>query len=59
MSYESKSNVLVYIDFFQGGDVKVGDYDHRTPLHIATCEGHLDMVDFLIRHGAFIHSRDR
>lgn len=30
----------------------------RTPLHLATYEGHLQIVDTLIKHGADIDCRD-
>jgi ankyrin repeat protein len=30
-----------------GADVNVGDYDKRTPLHIAAVEGKLNMVSFV------------
>jgi ankyrin repeat protein len=29
-------------------DLSVGDYDGRTPLHLAAAEGHFDTVKFLI-----------
>jgi ankyrin repeat protein len=27
-----------------GAVLSVGDYDNRTPLHVACCEGHSDLV---------------
>ncbi|CAJ0932298.1 unnamed protein product, partial [Mesorhabditis belari] len=34
--------------YMQGADLSVSDYDQRTPLHLAACEGHLEMVRFLV-----------
>jgi ankyrin repeat protein len=35
-----------------GADFNVGDYDQRTPLHIAADEGLVDTHALLIKHGA-------
>ena len=43
----------------QGGDFNLSDYDGRTPLHIASSEGHIETVRFLLQHGASLHARDR
>lgn len=43
----------------QGGDFNIPDYDGRTPLHLACCEGHLETVRFLLKHGASVHASDR
>lgn len=34
------------------------DYDGRVPLHVASREGHLKIVEYLLLHGAAIHVRD-
>jgi lysophospholipase len=39
--------------------VNVADYDGRTPLHIAACEGHFKVVELLLKNGANLHLRDR
>jgi len=36
----------------KGADARVADYDARTPLHIACCEGHAGVVQELLRRGA-------
>jgi ankyrin repeat protein len=42
-----------------GADIGAGDYDQRTPLHIAASNGHAAAVDFLIQHNAPVAPRDR
>jgi len=32
-------------------DLNLGDYDQRTPMHLAAAEGHSDVVDFLFKRG--------
>jgi hypothetical protein len=36
-----------------------GDYDMRTPLHIAASSGHLDVIKFLISVGVKVNPKDR
>jgi ankyrin repeat protein len=40
-----------------GADVNARGEDGYTPLHGATCWGHLDVVKFLVDRGADISSR--
>lgn len=35
------------------------DYDQRTALHLAASEGHVHIVEYLLRMGADIHAKDR
>jgi glutaminase len=46
-------------------DLEAGDYDQRTPMHLAAAEGHLEVIEFLLNHevspksdrwGGFPHS---
>jgi ankyrin repeat protein len=37
----------------------VADYDHRSSLHLAAANGHLECVKFLIDSGAPLHTQDR
>ena len=37
----------------------MADYDGRTALHIACCEGHVDLVKYMLDLGAPVHVRDR
>jgi glutaminase len=43
----------------QGLDINQGDYDRRTPLHLAAAAGHLDIVKYLVEHGANVSPHDR
>ena len=40
-------------------DINKGDYDHRTALHLAASEGHIDVVQFLCKRGANVNVEDR
>mmetsp|Transcript_15450 Transcript_15450/g.23381 ORF Transcript_15450/g.23381 Transcript_15450/m.23381 type:complete len:810 (-) Transcript_15450:630-3059(-) len=40
-------------------DINKGDYDHRTALHLAASEGHIDVVKFLCKRGANVNVEDR
>lgn len=42
-----------------GSNLGLGDYDARTPLHIAASEGHLIVVEYLLRKGASVYAKDR
>lgn len=43
-----------------GMDMTLSDYDGRTALHLASSEGHLDCVEFLIEHCGVPHEpKDR
>lgn len=43
----------------QGADASYADYDLRTPLHLASTEGHDRVVQLLIEHEADIDAEDR
>ena len=43
----------------KGVPVAVKDSDNRTPLHLASAEGHLDLVKYFISHGHPVYVRDR
>jgi ankyrin repeat protein len=40
-------------------DINKGDYDKRTSLHLASSEGHYDVVEYLIKCGADVNVSDR
>ena len=56
----STNDVWTLRQLFEAGfDFNLGDYDHRTPLHIAAAEGHLEATRFLLDHKAQVNPRDR
>ncbi|XP_058839457.1 L-asparaginase-like [Topomyia yanbarensis] len=42
-----------------GADLSMENYDRRTALHVACCEGNFEVVQFLLQNGAAVHVRDR
>lgn len=41
-------------------DINDTDYDKRSALHLAACEGHFDAVNYLLKHNAgYIDGKDR
>ena len=42
----------------QGWSINFSDYDSRTALHIASAEGHFEIVKYLVNHGASLLIKD-
>ncbi|TDG99379.1 hypothetical protein EPR50_G00193770 [Perca flavescens] len=42
-----------------GSYFSLGDYDGRTPLHVAACDGKLKLVEYLLLNGATVYAKDR
>ncbi|XP_075699980.1 60 kDa lysophospholipase isoform X2 [Rhinoderma darwinii] len=42
-----------------GANLSSEDYDGRTPLHVACCEGHYQVVQYLLNNGATVYAKDR
>lgn len=54
----SQAGVEAILD--QGFNVDDGDYDGRTAIHLAACEGHLDLIKWLVESkGADVNVKDR
>lgn len=43
----------------RGFDQDAADYDRRTPLHLASAEGRLHVVEYFLANGASVNPRDR
>ncbi|XP_057840206.2 serine/threonine-protein kinase VIK isoform X2 [Cryptomeria japonica] len=58
--YASHGNVDGLIEELKGGvSPNLADYDKRTALHLASCEGHTDIVKILLEHKANVNFVDR
>ncbi len=42
-----------------GSSLQDGDYDRRTPMHLAAAEGQVDVIRFLLEHSVDPNTRDR
>ncbi|KAG8222017.1 hypothetical protein J437_LFUL002778 [Ladona fulva] len=42
-----------------GADLSQPNVDHRTALHVACCEGKLEIVEYMLHRGASVHTKDR
>ena len=54
--YKNNFNIIETC-FKECANISAGDYDMRTPLHIAASEGNLDMTKFLLERGALVHKK--
>jgi glutaminase len=45
--------------FVLGVNLNEGDYDLRTPLHLAAASGHTNIVKFLLQKGVSVNPKDR
>lgn len=52
------AGVMEYLLGFQNVDINQRDYRDRTPLHIATMEGNIDLVRMLLERGATTDTTD-
>ncbi|CAO3636165.1 unnamed protein product [Cunninghamella blakesleeana] len=50
---------LLYESMGEQLNMNCTDYDGRVPLHVASREGHIEVVEFLLKHGASLHVRDK
>ncbi|XP_021281150.1 LOW QUALITY PROTEIN: serine/threonine-protein kinase STY8-like [Herrania umbratica] len=60
LEYSSKGDKACVIQELEKGvDLNVADYDRRTALHLAACEGWTEVVVLLLDRGADVNSLDR
>jgi ankyrin repeat protein len=60
LSYASKGNVTAIKELLdQNAVVNASDYDGRTALHLAASEGHVPVVELLLKRGADVNPVDR
>uniref|UniRef100_A0A8C6TJ21 asparaginase n=1 Tax=Neogobius melanostomus TaxID=47308 RepID=A0A8C6TJ21_9GOBI len=60
LDLEAKKRVcLVCVFVRQGSNLSLEDYDGRTPLHVACCEGNLKAVQYLLSQEATVYAKDR
>lgn len=43
----------------QNIDLNRGDYDKRTPMHLAAINGYLEIVEYLVENGCDVNPKDR
>ncbi|XP_021374778.1 L-asparaginase-like isoform X1 [Mizuhopecten yessoensis] len=61
MCAAAKSNDVQALERLRttGGNLSAGNQDGRTALHVASREGHLPVVQYLLHHGSTIHTKDQ
>lgn len=60
LEYCSKGLIKMVRDKIRAGTkATFSSYDRRTSLHLACCEGHMDVMELLLQNGADANCRDR
>ena len=58
-AHPEQARLQLLIDSVSDWEPTMGDYDFRTPLHLAACAGSVEAAVVLLDHGADPNARDR